>query len=81
LEISGGAIKQARLAMGGVAHKPWRLFEAEKALVGKAATEENFKHAAEIAMQGAKAYEYNAFKLRLAPASITEALKHAAGTV
>jgi xanthine dehydrogenase YagS FAD-binding subunit len=81
LDMSGHTIKQARLAMGGVAHKPWRLFEAEKALIGKAATEENFKHAAEIAMQGAKAYENNAFKLRMAPASIVEALRHAAGMV
>jgi len=81
LDISGGVIKQARLAMGGVAHKPWRLFDAEKSLIGKQATEDNFKNAALIAMQGAKAYEYNAFKLRLAPASITEALKHAAGMV
>jgi xanthine dehydrogenase YagS FAD-binding subunit len=79
LDISGGLIKQARLAMGGVAHKPWRLYDAEKLLVGKAPTEENFKVAAQIAMQGAKAYEYNAFKLKLAPASIGEALKHAAG--
>jgi len=81
LDMSGGVIKQARLAMGGVAHKPWRLHEAEKSLIGKAATEENFKHAAEIAMQGAKGYQYNSFKLKLAPATITEALKHAAGLV
>jgi xanthine dehydrogenase YagS FAD-binding subunit len=81
LDISGGTIRHARLAMGGVAHKPWRLFEAEKFLTGKTASEENFKQAAQIAMQGAKAYEYNAFKLKLAPASITEALKHAAGLV
>lgn len=81
LEINNGTIKQARLAMGGVAHKPWRLFDAEKALAGKPATEESFKQAAEIAMQGAKAYEYNKFKLKLAPATITEALKHAAGLV
>lgn len=81
LEISNGTIKNARLAMGGVAHKPWRLFDAEKLLIGKPATEESFKQAAEIAMQGAKAYEYNKFKLKLAPATITEALKHAAGLV
>jgi len=81
LEISNGTIKQARLAMGGVAHKPWRLFDAEKALVGKSATEESFKQTAEIAMQGAKAYEYNKFKLKLAPATLVEALKHAAGLV
>jgi len=77
LDISGGVIRNARLAMGGVAHKPWRLFEAEKSLIGKPVSEESFKHAAQIAMQGAKAYEYNAFKLRMAPAAITEALKQA----
>ena len=81
LDIDNGKIRSARLAMGGVAHKPWRLFDAEKALVGKPATEESFKQAAEIAMQGAKAYEYNKFKLKLAPASIVEALKHASGIV
>jgi xanthine dehydrogenase YagS FAD-binding subunit len=79
LDIRNGIIHDARLAMGGVAHKPWRLFDAEKWLTGKPATEENFKQAAQIAMQGAKAYAYNGFKLRMAPASITEALKHAAG--
>jgi xanthine dehydrogenase YagS FAD-binding subunit len=81
LDISGSTIRQARLAMGGVAHKPWRLYEAEKSLVGKPLSEDSFKHAAEIAIQGAKAYEYNAFKLRLAPASIVEALRHAGGLV
>lgn len=81
LEIDNGLIKNARLAMGGVAHKPWRLFDAEKSLVGKPATEENFAHAARLAMQGAKSYGNNSFKLKLAPATITEALKHAAGLV
>jgi len=81
LDIENGTIRKARLAMGGVAHKPWRLFEAEKALIGKPVSEDSFKQAAEIAMSGAKAYEYNAFKLKLAPATITEALKHAAGLV
>ena len=79
LAIQNGVIKQARLAMGGVAHKPWRLFEAEKFLAGQAPTEENFKKAAQLAMQGAKGREHNAFKLKLAPASIAEALKHAGG--
>ncbi|WP_295675632.1 xanthine dehydrogenase family protein subunit M [uncultured Mucilaginibacter sp.] len=81
LELSGTTIKKARLAMGGVAHKPWRLFEAEKFMEGKPVSEDTFKQAAQIAMQGAKAYENNAFKLKLAPASIVEALKHAAGIV
>jgi xanthine dehydrogenase YagS FAD-binding subunit len=81
LDISGGIVREARLAMGGVAHKPWRLFEAEKFLAGKPATEDSFKQAAQIAMQGAKAYQYNSFKLKLAPATIVEALKHASGVV
>ena len=56
LDIKNGIIQNARLAMGGVAHKPWRLFDAEKALVGKKASEESFQQAAQLAMQGAKAY-------------------------
>jgi xanthine dehydrogenase YagS FAD-binding subunit len=79
LDMGGGVIHSACLAMGGVAHKPWRLYEAEKFLAGKAATEDNFKQAAQLAMKGAKAYKYNAFKLKLAPAAVTEALKQAAG--
>jgi xanthine dehydrogenase YagS FAD-binding subunit len=79
LDISNGTIREARLAMGGVAHKPWRLTEAEKALAGKPVSEDSFKQAAEIAMQGAKAYQYNAFKLKLAPNTIVETLKHASG--
>lgn len=78
LEISGGVIKEARLAMGGVAHKPWRLTESENYLRGKAPSEAIFKEAAKIAMQGAKGYGDNNFKLKLAPNSITEALKIAA---
>ncbi|MDN3581703.1 FAD binding domain-containing protein [Mucilaginibacter flavus] len=81
LEIDNGIIKNARLAMGGVAHKPWRLFEAEQFLVGKTASEENFAKAAGLAMKGAVGHGGNSFKLKLAPATITEALKHAAGLV
>ena len=79
LELNGNTISNARLAMGGVAHKPWRLNEAEKALRGKPVTEATFQQAADIAMRGAKAYKYNAFKLKLAPNSIVQALKKAAG--
>jgi len=78
LHIENNTIKDARLAMGGVAHKPWRLTEAEKTLIGKPATEESFQQAAEVAMRGAKAFKHNAFKLKLAPNSIVQALKTAA---
>jgi xanthine dehydrogenase YagS FAD-binding subunit len=81
LNMDGKVIKEARLAMGGVAHKPWRLTEAEKSLQGKPATEETFRQAAEIAMEGAKAFKHNAFKLKLGPNVIVEALKNAAGLV
>ena len=81
LELDGNIIKNARLAMGGVAHKPWRLTDAEKSLIGKTISAEVFQNAAQIAMQGAKAYGSNDFKLKLAPATITEALKHASGLV
>ncbi|SNC68373.1 xanthine dehydrogenase YagS FAD-binding subunit [Hymenobacter gelipurpurascens] len=78
LSLENGTIKDARLAMGGVAHKPWRLNEAEKFLVGKPATEESFRQAADIAMRGAKAFKHNAYKLKLGPNSIVQALKNAA---
>jgi xanthine dehydrogenase YagS FAD-binding subunit len=65
--------------MGGVAHKPWRLKEAEKFLLNKTATETNFRQAAELEMRTAKAYGQNNFKLKLAPNTLVEALKTAVG--
>lgn len=79
LELDGGIIKDIRLAMGGVAHKPWRLTAAEQMLKGKPATVANFKMAAELAMKGAKTYEHNAFKVKLAPNTMVQALKTASG--
>lgn len=80
LEVTGNTIKTARLAMGGVAHKPWRLTEAEKFLVGKTASTENFKKAAELAMKGAKGYGQNNFKLKMVPIAIVEALSKASAS-
>ncbi|MDO1445838.1 xanthine dehydrogenase family protein subunit M [Rhodocytophaga aerolata] len=79
LQLENDTIQRACLAMGGVAHKPWRLASAEKALIGKKVTEATFRQAAEIAMQGAKSFEHNAYKLKLAPNAIVQALKTAAG--
>lgn len=79
LDLDGKTIRAARLAMGGVAHKPWRLLAAEQALQGKTASEATFQQAAAVAMREAKAYEHNAFKLKMAPAAMVEALKVAAG--
>ena len=78
LDLDGNNIKDVHLAMGGVAHKPWRLRTAEQFLKGKAATEANFKQAADIAMKDAKGYGHNNFKLKLAPATIVETLTVAA---
>jgi xanthine dehydrogenase YagS FAD-binding subunit len=74
LEMDGGTIKSAGLAMGGVAHKPWSSREAETALAGKPATADSFSRAADIALTGAHGYKHNAFKIGLAKASIVRAL-------
>jgi xanthine dehydrogenase YagS FAD-binding subunit len=78
LEMEGLTIRSAGLAMGGVAHKPWRVPEAEQALAGKTVSPENFAHAAEILLQGARGYEHNRFKLELARQGIVRALTVAA---
>jgi xanthine dehydrogenase YagS FAD-binding subunit len=77
LDLKENIIQNARLAMGGVAHKPWRLIAAENFLKGKEASTENFSRAATIAMKYAKAYGYNNFKLKLAPNTIVQTLKTA----
>jgi len=69
-----GKIKDARIALGGVAHKPWRAPEAEKALVGKTADERSFTAAAQAALAGAKARKHNKFKIELAKRTIIRAL-------
>jgi len=79
LDLRGDIVQNARLAMGGVAHKPWRLLTAENFLNGKAATIANFQQAAVIALKDAKGYGYNNFKLKLAPAAIVQTLKMIAG--
>ncbi|RZK33510.1 MAG: xanthine dehydrogenase family protein subunit M [Pedobacter sp.] len=74
LEISNNKITDVRLAMGGVAHKPWRLTASENFLKGKEATVENFEQAAKLAMIDAKGFGENDFKLQMAPNTIIEAL-------
>lgn len=74
VERVGDRVKQARLAMGGVAHKPWRLTEVEAFLVGKPANSETFQQAAELAMQTAQPLEHNAFKVELGKRAIRRAL-------
>lgn len=77
LETDGSNIKQARVVLGSVAHKPWRSLEAEKVLTGKPATDANFEAAAEAAMRGAKPLAHNAYKVELGKRSIVLALQRA----
>lgn len=77
LETSGSNIKQARVVMGSVAHKPWRSMEAEQALVGKPATDATFAAAAEAALKDAKPLAHNGYKVELGKRAIVLALQRA----
>ena len=74
LDIQNGKIQNCRLVLGGVAHKPWRATDAEKALIGKPANEASYKMAADMALHGAKKYKHNGFKVELARRTITRTL-------
>ncbi len=78
LELEGNTIKEARLALGGVAHKPWRDPSAEAALRGHAASQSTFTGAADLLLRDAKSFEHNAFKIDLARRAIVRALTQAA---
>ena len=79
LEMKDGQITNARIAMGGVAHKPWRKPEAEQLLLGQPATPETYGRVADILLEGAKGYGDNTFKIELARRAIVRALGRAAG--
>jgi xanthine dehydrogenase YagS FAD-binding subunit len=74
LEMEGGTIKDVRLALGGVAHKPWRAERAEGALRGRPASEAAFREAAEAELAPAQALRDNAFKIELAKRVIADTL-------
>ena len=78
LELDGGRIAEARLALGGVAHKPWRDPEVEAMLRGHAADELAFRGAADLLLRDAKGFSHNAFKIDLARRAIVRALTQAA---
>jgi len=71
---AGGTIRAARLALGGVAHKPWRVEAAEQAMVGKPAAEQAFLAAADALLAGARGHGQNDFKVPLARNAIVQAL-------
>lgn len=75
VKVSGGRIERARVALGGVAAKPWRSHEAEHALEGQPANAETFKKAADAAMADAKPLKYNGFKIELAKRALVRALQ------
>lgn len=70
LELENGKIKEARIALGGVAHKPWRVKGAEVFLADKEPNSENFAAAADIILKGAVGFEHNSFKIELAKKAI-----------
>jgi len=74
LDLDGGRIRGARVALGGVAHKPWRSEPAEKTLTGQTVSIGVFESAAAAAVRNAKAYSHNGFKIELAKRSIVRAL-------
>ncbi len=74
LDIKNGIIRSARIALGGVGTKPWRAYEAEKALVNKQPNQATFQAASDVAIQGSKPRKYNAFKVELAKRTIVKAL-------
>ncbi len=77
LELDGGTIRQARVVLGGVAHKPWRSREAEAALAGQPASEPSFRRAAEAALRDARPLAHNAYKVELGRRAVVRALLRA----
>lgn len=77
VDLNGSTIREARVALGGIATKPWRSHEAEQALRSASANPETFRTAAEAALKSAKPLRYNAFKIELAKMAIVRALTQA----
>jgi xanthine dehydrogenase YagS FAD-binding subunit len=78
LELKNGMITEARLALGGVAHKPWRDTAAEDSMRGQRPDQASFARAADLLLRDAKGFEHNAFKIDLARRAIVRTLTQAA---
>jgi xanthine dehydrogenase YagS FAD-binding subunit len=76
-----GTVRHARIALGGVAHKPWRAQKAESALAGKKPDDDTLRAAADAELADAHGYEYNTFKIELARRAIVRAVRSAANAV
>lgn len=79
LDLQDGVVRDLRLVLGGVAHKPWRAVEAESALRGQVLDEDGIGRAAAAAVAGARPYPHNAFKVELAQRAVLRALRTAGG--
>jgi xanthine dehydrogenase YagS FAD-binding subunit len=79
LDVQGGTIKQARVALGGLATKPWRSKEAEQKLEGQQPSRDVFRAAAEAGLAGATPHKENAFKVELGKRTIVRALELVGG--
>ena len=79
LELNGGTIRSARIVLGGVAHKPWRVTGAERVLIGKSLEPAVFDAAGQEAVAGATPYRQNAFKVDLVRRAVARALAEAGG--
>jgi xanthine dehydrogenase YagS FAD-binding subunit len=79
LDIEGGSIRDARVALGGVATRPWRSHEAEEALIGQRPVRRTFERAAVAALSGATPRGDNAFKIELARRTVVRALEKVGG--
>jgi xanthine dehydrogenase YagS FAD-binding subunit len=75
LDVQNGTVRNARVVLGGVAHKPWRALESERLLVGTHLDEPALKAAASAALRGARPYRDNRFKVELAQRAIVQALQ------
>jgi len=79
LEVDRGTVRDARLALGGVAHKPWRAFRAEEALRGAPASAESFARAADAELEHAEPLRDNGYKVALARNTIVATLTELGG--
>ena len=77
LEMNGDTITETRLALGGVAHRPWRNLDAEAMLNGITATKDHFEAVADTIVRGAQGFGHNTFKIELARRAVVRALQHA----
>ena len=79
VDLDGGTVRDLRIALGGVAHKPWRAGNAEAVLRGQAPTAELLARAGAEAVAGARGYAHNAFKVELAQRAVVRALQMVIG--